>query len=218
MMASTTQGNHSFWCPKCNRRVIPRARDVGKEYRKTCPLCGLVLSYDYEEYVEYDRRKAGEELREEIPEEKIVIVCQNPDCRQELTIPNTTRTLRVTCPECGTSFVYPARATHKKRPAEATESENGDTQYPGLEDNPEVEEGEKTMATGWIRRHIFLASFLTGLPILVIFWFVSLAFKQDELPHKLMAMIVFLFVFGFWVVMFWDIWLDKVREWKTLRK
>ncbi len=51
-----------------------------------------------------------EELQEETIKDEIVIVCPNPDCGQELRIPNTTETLQVTCPKCGTYFRYPLQS------------------------------------------------------------------------------------------------------------
>lgn len=54
-------------------------------------------------------------MTEKNPKERIIIVCPNKDCGQKLGIPKTTRTLRVTCPKCGASFVYPAEAAYKRR-------------------------------------------------------------------------------------------------------
>lgn len=44
---------------------------------------------------------------EEILVRRIVIVCPNPRCGQELSVPKRAGTLRVTCPKCRTEFVYP---------------------------------------------------------------------------------------------------------------
>jgi len=54
-------------------------------------------------------------MTEENLEERIIIVCPNKDCGQKLGIPETLGTLRVTCPKCGISFIYPAQASRKKR-------------------------------------------------------------------------------------------------------
>lgn len=40
--------------------------------------------------------------------EKILVRCQNSDCLQILKIPNTVKTLQVTCTKCRTSFRFPA--------------------------------------------------------------------------------------------------------------
>ena len=52
---------------------------------------------------------------EEKLKEKTIIECPNKDCRQKLGIPKTTDTLRVNCPKCGTSFLYPAQKIDKKK-------------------------------------------------------------------------------------------------------
>lgn len=54
-------------------------------------------------------------MTEENLQEKTIIVCPNEHCGQKLGIPKTTRTLQVTCPKCGISFVYPPEAVPKKR-------------------------------------------------------------------------------------------------------
>lgn len=54
-------------------------------------------------------------MTEENLEGRAVIVCPNEHCGQKLAIPKTTGTLRVTCPKCSLSFVYPLQATPKKR-------------------------------------------------------------------------------------------------------
>jgi|GEM_PF-1138398 len=54
-------------------------------------------------------------MPEEGPKEKIIIDCPNKDCRQKLGIPKTTDTLRVNCPRCGTSFLYPTPKIYKKK-------------------------------------------------------------------------------------------------------
>jgi len=54
-------------------------------------------------------------MTEENLKERIIIVCPNKNCGQKLGIPKTTNVLRVTCPKCKTSFVYPAQATRKNR-------------------------------------------------------------------------------------------------------
>jgi hypothetical protein len=52
---------------------------------------------------------------EENLKEKTIIECLNKDCGQKLAIPKTTATLRVNCPICKTSFLYPAQKIDKKR-------------------------------------------------------------------------------------------------------
>jgi len=54
-------------------------------------------------------------MSEENIKEKIIIECPNEDCRQKLGIPKTMDTLRVNCPKCGTSFLYPAQNKYKKK-------------------------------------------------------------------------------------------------------
>jgi uncharacterized paraquat-inducible protein A len=54
-------------------------------------------------------------MSEENLKEKIIIECPNKDCRQKLGIPKTTDTLRVNCPRCGTSFLYPTQKIYKKK-------------------------------------------------------------------------------------------------------
>jgi len=57
----------------------------------------------------------GITMSEENLKEKIIIECPNKDCRQKLGIPKTTDTLRVNCPKCGTSFLYPTQKIYKKK-------------------------------------------------------------------------------------------------------
>jgi hypothetical protein len=54
-------------------------------------------------------------MSEENLKEKIIIECPNKDCRQKLGIPKTTDRLRVNCPRCGTSFLYPTQRIYKKK-------------------------------------------------------------------------------------------------------
>ncbi|GAF87825.1 unnamed protein product [marine sediment metagenome] len=57
----------------------------------------------------------GITMSEENLKEKIIIECPNKECRQKLGIPKTTDTLRVSCPRCGTSFLYPTQKIYKKK-------------------------------------------------------------------------------------------------------
>lgn len=57
----------------------------------------------------------GITMSEENLKEKIIIECPNKGCRQKLGIPKTTDTLRVSCPRCGTSFLYPTQKIYKKK-------------------------------------------------------------------------------------------------------
>jgi len=54
-------------------------------------------------------------MPEENLKEKIIIECPNKDCKQKLGIPKTMDTLRVNCPKCGTSFLYPTQMKYKKK-------------------------------------------------------------------------------------------------------
>jgi len=54
-------------------------------------------------------------MSEENLKEKIIIECPNKDCRQKLGIPKTMDTLRVNCPKCSTSFLYPVQKKYKKK-------------------------------------------------------------------------------------------------------
>jgi hypothetical protein len=54
----------------------------------------------------------GITMSEENFKEKIIIECPNG---HKLRIPKTTTTLRVTCPKCRTSFLYPAQKIYKKK-------------------------------------------------------------------------------------------------------
>ena len=57
----------------------------------------------------------GITMSEENLKEKIIIECPNKDCKQKLGIPKTMDTLRVNCPKCGTSFLYPTQMKYKKK-------------------------------------------------------------------------------------------------------
>lgn len=57
----------------------------------------------------------GITMSEEDLKEKVIIECPNKDCRQKLGIPKTMDTLRVNCPKCGTSFLYPTQMKYKKK-------------------------------------------------------------------------------------------------------
>jgi hypothetical protein len=57
----------------------------------------------------------GITMSEENLKEKIIIECPNKECRQKLGIPKTIDTLRVSCPRCGTSFLYPTQKIYKKK-------------------------------------------------------------------------------------------------------
>jgi hypothetical protein len=57
----------------------------------------------------------GITMSEENLKEKTIIECLNKDCGQKLAIPKTTATLRVNCPKCGTSFLYPTQKKYEKK-------------------------------------------------------------------------------------------------------
>jgi len=54
-------------------------------------------------------------MSEENLKENIIIECPNKDCRHKLRIPKTKDILRVSCPSCGTSFLYPNQKKYKKK-------------------------------------------------------------------------------------------------------
>lgn len=90
-------------CPYCEKSVD--LTDVSESGQYVCPYndCSNTFLFDKDRGTLYKT----EEPIEEILEDKIVIVCPKPDCRQKLKIPRTTNTLRVTCPQCKTSFRHP---------------------------------------------------------------------------------------------------------------
>jgi superfamily I DNA and/or RNA helicase len=92
-------------CPYCEKPLD--MADVLESGQYICPYddCSKTFFYNKDE----GNLHKIEEPTEEILEDKIVIVCPNPDCRQKLSIPKTKNTLRVTCPKCRTSFGYPAQ-------------------------------------------------------------------------------------------------------------
>lgn len=53
-------------------------------------------------------------MPEDNQDEFLIIECLNDKCKCNLRIPKTAKTLRVTCPQCGISFMYPKKNTHKK--------------------------------------------------------------------------------------------------------
>lgn len=46
---------------------------------------------------------------------RIVISCPNPKCQQKLSVPKTTDVLKITCPECHTSFKYPYKQSQQRK-------------------------------------------------------------------------------------------------------
>jgi hypothetical protein len=56
-------------------------------------------------------------MAEENNKENIIIECPNKVCKSRLRIPKSTKTLRITCPKCGTTFLYPKQTTNNKQPS-----------------------------------------------------------------------------------------------------
>jgi hypothetical protein len=56
-------------------------------------------------------------MYEENHKENIIIECPNKACKSRLRIPKSTKTLRITCPKCGTTFLYPKQMTNTKQPS-----------------------------------------------------------------------------------------------------
>jgi len=89
-------------CPYCEKLLdISEVLDSG---RYICPYddCSKTFFFNKDRGELYKI----EDPTEEILEDKIIVICQNPDCRQKLRIPNISSTLKVTCPKCKTSFDY----------------------------------------------------------------------------------------------------------------
>ena len=92
-------------CPYCERSVD--LTDVSESGQYVCPYddCSKTFYFDNNKSNLYKM----EEPPEEVIEDKIIIVCPNPDCKQKLSITKTPSILQLTCPECNTTFRYPAQ-------------------------------------------------------------------------------------------------------------
>lgn len=82
--------------------------DISESGYYDCPYDDCSETFFFDKDTE-TLHKIEEQIEENI-EDEVIIVCPNPDCKQELRIPNTTGTLQVTCPKCGTSFRYPTQS------------------------------------------------------------------------------------------------------------
>lgn len=99
--------------------VIATAVLIGSAVEKIRGVSDEDIEKDYEiideEVGDSEIVEAKEQLTEESFMGKIIIECPKIDCKQRLRIPRTTKTIRVTCPYCGNSFVYPGKTFREKR-------------------------------------------------------------------------------------------------------
>ena len=93
-------------CPYCGKPLD--MANVLKSDRYVCPYddCSRIFFFDKDTGAFYKMERPTEESLED----KIIIVCPNPDCKQELRIPDTASPLQITCPKCQTSFRYPSES------------------------------------------------------------------------------------------------------------
>jgi hypothetical protein len=105
--------------------------------------------------------------------QKITILCPDKDCLQKLALPKTMRSLRVTCPKCKTSFIYPKQTTLQKTRARLI---NKVKLYP-----------------------IFLGIILTVWLTLVANWYSKGALTLSNGSLSAAALIIF-WVFGTWII------------------
>ena len=91
-------------CPYCEKPVD--IGDTSESGAYECPYDDCSHTFFFHEHTATICKIEGE--MKEILEDKMIIICPNPDCRQKLRVPRTASALQVNCPECSTSFRYPA--------------------------------------------------------------------------------------------------------------
>lgn len=100
-------------CPYCGKVLdIPDAMEPGQYL---CPYEDCSKTFIF--YQDASSLHKTEEPPEESPNDKAVIVCPNPDCKQELRILKTKSVLQVVCPKCHFSFRYPPHTEKAQRDA-----------------------------------------------------------------------------------------------------